>query len=291
MEFEDQPDLHEQEEEEEDEEEDEDEEEANEEERFVATYDLVGNNNNNDIHNSPSSSRPKLSTATGAQEQTPAVAGTPTRRRSKYRECLKNQAVGIGSHAVDGCGEFLPSGPDGTVDALKCAACTCHRNFHRLENGEYSTTASPPLFFHHHAALLPAPPPPPHLPPPATPRPQQFAPHYRSSAASATAGRSNKRRPPPLTLPSTASGGGGGGGRKRFRTRFTAEQKERMFELAERLGWRIQKEDEAVVQQFCQEWGLRRQVLKVWMHNNKHTLGLIPNNNNNNNNPSPQLQN
>ncbi|CAI0422002.1 unnamed protein product [Linum tenue] len=64
-----------------------------------------------------------------------------------------------------------------------------------------------------------------------------------------------------------------------------------MFELAERLGWRIQKEDEAVVQQFCQEWGLRRQVLKVWMHNNKHTLGLIPNNNNNNNNPSPQLQN
>lgn len=52
---------------------------------------------------------------------------------SKYKECLKNHAAGIGGHAVDGCGEFMPSGGDGTVNALKCAACNCHRNFHRKE--------------------------------------------------------------------------------------------------------------------------------------------------------------
>lgn len=63
---------------------------------------------------------------------------------------------------------------------------------------------------------------------------------------------------------------------KRFRTKFTQEQKERMLSLAERLGWRIQKHDESLVQQFCDEMGVRRHVLKVWMHNNKHTLGKKP---------------
>lgn len=60
--------------------------------------------------------------------------------------------------------------------------------------------------------------------------------------------------------------------RKRFRTKFTAEQKERMLEFAERMGWRIQKQDEALVEEFCAEVGVSRQVLKVWMHNNKHSI-------------------
>ncbi|EFJ12038.1 hypothetical protein SELMODRAFT_59936, partial [Selaginella moellendorffii] len=58
---------------------------------------------------------------------------------------------------------------------------------------------------------------------------------------------------------------------KRFRTKFTNEQKERMFVLSEKLGWRIQKHDEAEVAQFCADTGVKRHVLKVWMHNNKHT--------------------
>ncbi|CBI38260.3 unnamed protein product, partial [Vitis vinifera] len=46
-----------------------------------------------------------------------------------YRECLRNHAASLGSYATDGCGEF-------TLDAtspggLLCAACGCHRNFHR----------------------------------------------------------------------------------------------------------------------------------------------------------------
>uniref|UniRef100_A0A3Q7H0I3 ZF-HD dimerization-type domain-containing protein n=1 Tax=Solanum lycopersicum TaxID=4081 RepID=A0A3Q7H0I3_SOLLC len=97
----------------------------------------------------------------------------------RYRECLKNHAVGIGGHALDGCGEFMPAGEEGTMDALKCAACNCHRNFHRKE-------------------------------------------------------------------------------------------------AEERLGWRMQKQDEALVQQFCAETNVKRHVFKVWMHNNKHTLGKKP---------------
>nr|GMC60857.1 zinc-finger homeodomain protein 1-like [Ipomoea batatas]GMC60861.1 zinc-finger homeodomain protein 1-like [Ipomoea batatas] len=36
----------------------------------------------------------------------------------------------------------------------------------------------------------------------------------------------------------------GGASKKRFRTKFSHEQKDKMFELAEKLGWRIQKQDE-----------------------------------------------
>ncbi|EAY87240.1 hypothetical protein OsI_08642 [Oryza sativa Indica Group] len=67
-------------------------------------------------------------------------------------------------------------------------------------------------------------------------------------------------------------GGGAVAARKRFRTKFTAEQKARMLGFAEEVGWRLQKLEDAVVQRFCQEVGVKRRVLKVWMHNNKHTL-------------------
>ncbi|TVU51377.1 hypothetical protein EJB05_02802, partial [Eragrostis curvula] len=49
----------------------------------------------------------------------------------RYRECLKNHAAAIGGSATDGCGEFMPAGEEGSLDALRCSACGCHRNFHR----------------------------------------------------------------------------------------------------------------------------------------------------------------
>jgi ZF-HD class homeobox domain-containing protein len=45
-----------------------------------------------------------------------------------------------------------------------------------------------------------------------------------------------------------------------------------MLNFAEKVGWKLQKQEETVVQQFCQEIGVKRRVLKVWMHNNKHSL-------------------
>ncbi len=75
--------------------------------------------------------------------------------------------------------------------------------------------------------------------------------------------------------------GGGGGGiggsspsniKKRFRTKFSTEQKDEMYNFAEKLGWKMQKHDELAVQEFCANLGVKRHVLKVWMHNNKHTM-------------------
>ncbi|KAI3712892.1 hypothetical protein L1987_71461 [Smallanthus sonchifolius] len=57
--------------------------------------------------------------------------------------------------------------------------------------------------------------------------------------------------------------------KKRFRTKFSQEQKDKMFDFAERIGWKIQKQDEQEVLRFCNEVGLKKEVFKVWMHNNK----------------------
>ncbi|KAJ8774886.1 hypothetical protein K2173_019890 [Erythroxylum novogranatense] len=52
----------------------------------------------------------------------------------RYAECQKNHAVDVGGFAVDGCREFMASGDqEGTTAALTCAACGCHRSFHRRE--------------------------------------------------------------------------------------------------------------------------------------------------------------
>lgn len=202
-------------------------------------------------------------------------------RKHRYKECLKNHAVGIGAHATDGCGEFMPAGEEGTLESLKCAACNCHRNFHRRESeggggafpfNQYPQQQQQQLLLAHH----------PH---------GHFGFRGPGGYLQVAAAQQQVRAAPlALALPSSSGGGAGGSredmedyysnpssgagaARKRFRTKFTAEQKEGMLSLAERLDWKIQKQDEELVQQFCGEVGIKRHVLKVWMHNNKHTHG------------------
>ncbi|KAI9119099.1 hypothetical protein K1719_009774 [Acacia pycnantha] len=51
----------------------------------------------------------------------------------RYGVCQRNHAANSGGYAVDGCREFIASGEEANA-ALTCAACGCHRNFHkRLE--------------------------------------------------------------------------------------------------------------------------------------------------------------
>ncbi|XP_062029782.1 zinc-finger homeodomain protein 2 [Rosa rugosa] len=212
---------------------------------------------------------------TTARKRGPSISTVSTIR---YRECQKNHAVNIGGHALDGCCEFLAAGAEGTLDALKCAACNCHRNFHRKEPAEggggailpHQHTQQPFSAYYRH----PYPPTPSgylHLTP--------AQPHRPLALPAAGSGGSHSREEgDDVSNPSSSGGGGSGVGllKKRFRTKFTAEQKEKMVEFAEKVGWRIQKHDEAAVEEFCAETGVKRQVLKVWMHNNKHTIGKKP---------------
>jgi ZF-HD class homeobox domain-containing protein len=220
---------------------------------------------------------------TGATTITPAGSGRSNLKAQlssaagavRYRECLRNHAASVGGSVFDGCGEFMPSGEEGTLEALKCAACECHRNFHRREvHGEAQLISPgsrrsmmlrplqlpPPLLHHQRFSMGPT----------AAPIVQPMSVAYgvisggtESSSEDLNIFESNAEAA--LTPPFALS-------KKRFRTKFTPEQKDKMMEFAEKVGWRVQKQDEEEVEKFCAEVGVKRQVLKVWMHNNKNTM-------------------
>ncbi|KAL6176325.1 hypothetical protein ACLB2K_052959 [Fragaria x ananassa] len=180
----------------------------------------------------------------------------------KYKECLKNHAAAMGGTATDGCGEFMPSGEEGTIEALNCSACNCHRNFHRKEiDGDHGMSSwdvnnnSTRMIMSYNnnmsmGGLMGT-----HLPSESDEQEQDQIHHHGHGGGVNVASRA------PVQLV-----------KKRFRTKFTQEQKEKMFNFAEKVGWKIQKQEEPVVQNFCHEIGVKRRVLKVWMHNNKHNL-------------------
>lgn len=207
-----------------------------------------------------------------------AMAVTPltvnrNNNKGRYKECLKNHAIGIGGHALDGCGEFMAAGTEGTIDALRCAACNCHRNFHHKEVvvATVATIEGGYVVPYHRCQGTP-----------------QFTTYCRALTGSHHVAGNQRAT---LALPSKSGGCGGtyslrddqedvldlggvgGSNKKRFRTKFTQEQKDKMLKFAEKLGWRIEKHDSNVIQEFCSQTGIQRNVLKVWMHNNKHTLG------------------
>ncbi|RZS22970.1 hypothetical protein BHM03_00055811 [Ensete ventricosum] len=213
----------------------------------------------------------------------PAASATTTMTAAdiptKYKECLRNHAAALGGHVVDGCCEFMPNGDPDTPDAIKCAACGCHRSFHRRETNGGTNAANS---YYHGTTRLPLSLPPPH--------PHHHQKHFQLSGFSSSSSPALPGSPAFVHFGgNNPSGNGGtttessseemidtgtptpsGMPKKRFRTKFTAEQKEKMLAFAER--WRIQRQDDAVVEQFCSEVGVRRQVLKVWMHNNKHMI-------------------
>ena len=189
---------------------------------------------------------------------------------------------------MDGCGEFMPTGEEGTPEALKCAACECHRNFHRKEiNGE--SQYAPSCYYTYNPnrnnTRRDA------VHPPSQLHPQQPTPLHqqRFSLGLSTS--------PTMPIAPVMMNFGGGGSaesssedlnmfhsnargqashpqssKKRFRTKFSQEQKDKMMEFADKLGWRIQKQDEQEVQQFCAQVGVKRRGFKVWMHNKKQAM-------------------
>ncbi|GMH14874.1 hypothetical protein Nepgr_016715 [Nepenthes gracilis] len=234
------------------------------------------------------------------QDTTHPTAGPAPAHTSsiRYQECQKNHAAHLGGHVVDGCGEFMPSGEEGTPESFRCAACDCHRNFHRKEaDGEtlphgtdchltYNSTKS--ITQGHVNITSASQPAPPTLHQP--PHPQSHHQHQRVSPF-------NNVGPVPPLPPTMMSFGGGApaesssedlniirsntqgqpsephkASQKRFRTKFTQQQKDKMMQFADKLGWRILKQDDVVLQHFCDEVGVKRQAFKVWMHNNKQAM-------------------
>ncbi|KAJ8572622.1 hypothetical protein K7X08_009133 [Anisodus acutangulus] len=64
----------------------------------------------------------------------------------KYFECMHNYAARSMGHVLDGCGEFCPTGAPGTPESFICAACHCHRNFHRKVEEEVEVAVELPVY-------------------------------------------------------------------------------------------------------------------------------------------------
>ncbi|PRQ15836.1 putative transcription factor ZF-HD family [Rosa chinensis] len=177
-----------------------------------------------------------------------------------YRECLRNHAASLGSYATDGCGEFTlddTSSPGG----LQCAACGCHRNFHRRVTYAPGVGRSSGGGTAHHRVIS------------CSSRgdlhhemmTSQELIDYNVGGGGGAAARQM------MVVESPDSGDRSGSGRKRFRSKFTVEQKEKMLAFAEKLGWKLQRKDlEDEIERFCRSIGVSRQVFKVWMHNHKN---------------------
>ncbi|KAF1869305.1 hypothetical protein Lal_00018397, partial [Lupinus albus] len=143
-----------------------------------------------------------------------------------------------------------------------CAVCGCHHNIHRRDNNSnlHSFCHSPP-------PLLPPPTRREHntsWPSSLSPRPSSpplislhFPPYYAVPHMILSLGNCPRQRTKPKM-------------EKRYRTKFSQEKKEKMHGLCEKFGRRMNKEDERLIQEFCNEVGVSRRVFKVWMHNNKN---------------------
>ncbi|XP_057448240.1 zinc-finger homeodomain protein 6-like [Lotus japonicus] len=183
-----------------------------------------------------------------------ATPSPPSTVAVSYKECLRNHAASLGAHALDGCGEFMPSAEPRSQ--LTCAACGCHRNFHRRDTKQQYSN---PTFISFYPSISTSPSSSPSRSPP--PLSHHFPPshHHLHSQIS-------KSAPPHVQL---ALGTENPSKKKRCRTKFSEEQKGKMLEFSEKLGWRMQREEEGSIQKFCDGIGVSREVFKVWMHNNK----------------------
>ncbi|XP_061364130.1 zinc-finger homeodomain protein 5-like [Gastrolobium bilobum] len=154
-----------------------------------------------------------------------------------YKECLRNHAASLGSYATDGCGEFTVE--EMSAGSLQCAACGCHRNFHRKVKYPAVTTGGRGVMnYSNNREMM----------------------EYEG-------GDEGMMRGVHQQVESDDKNG-----KKRFRSKFTTDQKEKMLAFAEKIGWKLQRKDlDDEIERFCRGIGVSRQVFKVWMHNHKNS--------------------
>ncbi|KAK1432274.1 hypothetical protein QVD17_09170 [Tagetes erecta] len=147
----------------------------------------------------------------------------------------------------------MPGGEPGTLEALSCAACTCHRNFHRKEPQGPVVRVE---HFHYnypvgYIRMM-------------GPAPIQIHPSVHQPSAS----RGNL-----ATGSNPMSSGASGSSSKRRHTNISKDQKARMLAFVQEVGWRLNKEHEERVHLLCAEIGITKKVFKTWMHNYRYKSG------------------
>ncbi|CAH2077749.1 unnamed protein product [Thlaspi arvense] len=186
---------------------------------------------------------PKRRTKSTRPRHAPSqVHGSIFTRVIRYGECRKNQASRVGATAYDGCGEFVSATTE--EGSMNCAACGCHRSFHREES-----------FYDRVLEVLKI-------------SPSRFRQIFCCPYGNCRKGNEKKRVVDRL-------GGGdlaekeAGRVKKRLKTKYTAEQTEKMRKYAEKLRWKVSPESREEVDEFCMGIGVNRRKFMVWMNNHK----------------------
>ncbi|KAI4296206.1 hypothetical protein L6164_036182 [Bauhinia variegata] len=160
----------------------------------------------------------------------------------EYKECRRNHAAALGFLALDGCQEFVQLGEDGSKEGMVCAACGCHRNFHRQQICYKPVSQPSPV-----NAVAPA----------SASAPVWSFTHASSSNDDGNAETVVSMRP------------------RRTKTRFTHMQKRKLIKFAVRIGWKTRHAPVVLVESFCREMGITRKVLRCWLSNNRHLKRFI----------------
>lgn len=130
----------------------------------------------------------------------------PTHEVVTYKECLHNHSAALDHVTYDGCVKYIAG-----EDALLCACCGCHRNFHHKNT----------IF---------------------TAEPQTQTPDQVQEMRS----------------------------KRKKRTTFSSEHKNKLIRFAESVGWKPRKEKKDEIESFCSEMGITRRMFVVWLSNNRH---------------------
>ncbi|KAF6982590.1 hypothetical protein CFC21_000968 [Triticum aestivum] len=246
----------------------------------------------------------------GSVKKVRQAAVAPAVQEAKYNECGRNHALASGGHVVDGCGEWMPLRDLNPADAssYKCAACGCHRSFHRKVMTERSPMLAPMVETVLHGLpqrrkeetpedwlpgvdsdtnsdgmkydsdateydsegteydderSVPQP-----LQPPPVYHPAQVTQQLSSGQHNFLPRALQIHRLATQLSPATAPPPHGVM-LERKRSRTTTDQKLRMEELSEHLGWRLQKRDKDFIEARCHDIGVSKKVFRNWMNNKK----------------------
>lgn len=228
--------------------------------------------------------------------------------KPRYGECRKNQAASTGTTAYDGCGEFVSADPG--EDSPDCAACGCHRSFHLREEStilealKISPSRFRQIFCSPYGEAAEE-----KTKRIATDRSsEEEAGRGKRAKTRFTAEQTEEMRSYAEKLGWKVSNESrervkefcdgigvtrrklrvwmnnhseanvrrlaGEEGVKRFKTKFTADQTERMRSYAEKLTWKVGPEDREETEGFCNEIGVNLNNFMTWMNNHKEERDL-----------------
>ncbi|XP_010442119.1 PREDICTED: zinc-finger homeodomain protein 13-like [Camelina sativa] len=196
------------------------------------------------VHYPPPTTRKPKSKPTRTHHAPPPILESifKVTHKPHYGECRKNHAADIGTTAYDGCGEFVTAAEEEEDQSLNCAACGCHRNFHREELITDNGVAETVLEVLKISSL-------------------QFRQIFCSPYGGGKSKAKKKKEEKGEDLVEKRV--------KRLKTKFTAEQTEKMKDYAEKLRWKVRPEMRDEVEEFCVEIGVNRKKFKIWMNNHK----------------------